>query len=147
MLSSYDSVKYESASSLVVLAPDSAVVAKLVITCYVDLLKKETDNSAKLAILSNIERVLRTDPSVLGDSLMNIFGIDDRYADSLLLARSILTRISADIDISEKIVKLVLHSTTSSNVESVVNTFGKELTKPSIRTVDEVSSALPREHV
>lgn len=75
--SNYQSVKYEAAKTLLFLAPKYPYLVGPAVACYVDLLRKETDNSAKLSILSNIESILHIDPTVLGDSLMRIFDTEE----------------------------------------------------------------------
>ncbi|KAI9208285.1 adaptin N terminal region-domain-containing protein [Polychytrium aggregatum] len=110
--SSAPTVKYEAATTLVVLTSHSSAV-KAAASCYIELVIKESDNNVKLIVLDRLNELRERHESVLDDLAMDILRVLS----------------SPDIDVRRKCLKITMEMVSSRNVDEIVNFLKKELVK------------------
>ncbi|KAI0734370.1 coatomer protein [Fomitopsis betulina] len=113
-------VKYEAASTLTSLTQNPAAV-KAAASSYVQLVRKEADNNAKLIVLDRLETLRSKHGHVLDPLIMDILQILS----------------STDLEIRRKAISIVLNMTTSRNVEEVVLFFKKQLQRTQDQDLDK----------
>ena len=112
LTSSSACVKYEAASTLVVLTTHASAI-KAAAGCYIDLAVKESDNNAKLILLDSIKELNEKNERVLDDLVMDILRVIS----------------SPDLDVRNKCLSLAMEMVTSRNVDAVIAFLKKELLK------------------